>query len=52
MIQRLTATALIGALIGAFALAVFQRLQTPAAPAAQLPAEFPLYDASIRDLFT
>ena len=51
MIRRLTATVLIGALIGALALAVFERLQTPEEPAAQLPAEFPLRITSIRDLF-
>ena len=51
MIRRLTAIALIGALIGALALAVFERLQTPAAPADQTPAGFPLHNTSIRDLF-
>ena len=51
MIRRLATTTLIGALLGALALGVFQRLQVTEEPTAQLPAAFPMYNTSIRDLF-
>ena len=54
MIRRLTATVLIGAVIGALALAVFARLQAPVEPTAQaaggVHAALP-HHATIRDLF-
>ena len=51
MIRKLTATTMIGALIGVLALAVIGRLQAPEEPTAQLPAEVTLRIASVRDLF-
>ena len=51
MIRKLTATTLIGTLIGALALGVFERLQAPVAPTAQMLAVFTLRYASVRDVF-
>ena len=51
MFRKLTATTLIGALIGALALGMVERRQAPADSTAQLPPGLALGSANLRDLF-
>jgi hypothetical protein len=51
MFRKLTATTLIGALLGTLALATIGRLQAQTEPAVEMPNEFALRNVSLRDLF-
>jgi hypothetical protein len=51
MFRKLTVTTLISVLVSALALATSGRQQVPMEPAVQLPPEFAVSIASLRDLF-
>jgi hypothetical protein len=51
MIRNFTISMLIGALIGAIALGLFERSRASVESAAQLPAELAFPVASLRDMF-
>jgi len=51
MFRKLTATALVGALVGTLALATFERLHARTEPTVQMRSAFTLTTVSLRDLF-